>query len=84
MNMTHRLDIYVYQISSNHLKGYKLLSAQAFYSKVDSREITQKGNKGELPFKNVTHHFDLIYKSTEYHQHISKGINVIKHTSIPL
>ena len=44
-------DIYVYQISSNYLKGYKLLSAQAFYSKEDSRENTQKGNKGSYHLK---------------------------------
>ena len=39
-----RTDIICMQISSNYLKGYKLLSAQAFYSVVDLREITQKGN----------------------------------------
>ena len=42
------------------------LSAQAFHSKVNSWEITQKGSKGEQPFLNMTHRLDLIYMSTKY------------------
>ena len=48
MNATHRLDqIYMYiEYYQNISKSIELLSAQAFHSKVDSREITQKGSKG--------------------------------------
>ena len=35
--------------------------AQAFHSKVDSREITQKYSKGEQSLLNMTHRLDLIH-----------------------
>ena len=68
------INMYLYKISSKYLKGKTLLSAQAFHSKVDSWEITQKGSKGRgQPFLNVTYHLALIYMSTIYDQNISKG-----------
>ena len=82
MNATHSSDpINMY---TKYLKGYTLLSAQTFLSKVDSREITLKGGNGGQPFLNATHHPDLNNMSTIYHKIFQRVKGVIERTAFPL